>query len=146
MVDANGTDGISAAVLPEILPDVSSTSERLTSLIGGWKLFAEHPIFGAGLGAFRNEGIMTIQGVPLVIHSTPMWLLAELGLVGFLVLAGVGGYVFLSEWRRASTDTVSALIILCLVGFAIMSLPADMMYQRSFWLIIGAALSVAVAR
>jgi hypothetical protein len=71
----------------------------------------DHPVFGAGLGAFRNQMILTLDGLPLVIHSTAVWLLAELGIVGFLI-------------------------------FAESFTPGDMLYQRTFWLLIGAALAV----
>ena len=51
------------------------------TLVGGWKLFVGHPLFGAGLGAYRHEDILASSRIPLVIHSTALWLLAELGLV-----------------------------------------------------------------
>jgi len=139
---AGGPGGGGAPVLPEIMPAESSSAERLTTLVGGWKLFVEHPIFGAGLGAFRNEHILAASGIPLVIHSTALWLLAELGLVGFLIFAAPAVYICFSEWRRPARDQASALIILCSVGFSIMSGPADMVYQRTYWLMLGAALAV----
>jgi hypothetical protein len=128
--------------LPAILPTEASSTERLITLSGGWKMFLEHPIFGAGLGAFRNLNILATSGIPLVIHSTALWLLAELGLLGFLVFAIPGFYIWIGEWRLAARDPIAAIITLCFVGFAVMSGPADMVYQRTFWLLIGAALAV----
>ena len=128
--------------LPVIVPTVSSTQERLISIIEGLKLFWDHPAFGAGLGAFRNQMIPTLDGRPLVIHSTAVWLLAELGVVGLLVFTIPFIYVFLKEWKYASIDQVSALIVLCFAAFAIMSGPGDMLYQRTFWFLIGAALAL----
>ena len=43
------------AVVPQFVPNAASTQERLVSVVGGLKLFLDHPVFGAGLGAFRNE-------------------------------------------------------------------------------------------
>jgi len=123
--------------LPVVLPTVSSTQERLVSIIGGLNLFWDHPVFGAGLGAFRNQMILTLDWLPLVIHSTAIWLLAELGIVGFLIFAVSFTHIFFKEWKSAS-----AFIVLCLGGFAVMSGPGDMLYQRTFWLLIGAALAV----
>jgi len=128
--------------LPELLPNVSSTAERLESLVAGWKMFMSHPIFGAGLGAFNHLDIRTMGGIPLVIHSTALWLLAELGLAGFFIFAIAGISIWRSSWRRAPIDAASALIALSFVTFAIMSGPADMMYQRIFWLVAGAALAL----
>jgi O-antigen ligase len=139
-----GGGGYAAAapVAPLILPTEASSAERMVTLIGGWNMFLEHPIFGAGLGAFRNLNILATSGIPLVIHSTALWLLAELGLVGFLIFAVPGFYVWFSQWRLATRDDAAAIITLCFLGFAVMSGPADMVYQRTFWLMVGAALAV----
>ena len=59
-----------------------STSEHLVTVQQGFAMFLSHPVFGAGLGAYIGEQIRT-TGTPLIIHSTPVWLLAETGLVGF---------------------------------------------------------------
>lgn len=131
-----------AAIVPQLDRTEASLNERTATLVGGWKLFVEHPIFGAGLGAFRNENVVSSSRIPLVIHSTALWLLAELGLVGFLIFALPAFYVWALEWwRRATYDRASGLVALCILGFAIMSGPADMVYQRTFWLLIGAALA-----
>ncbi len=130
--------------IPAIVPTGISTHERMVTIVGGLKLFVEHPIFGAGLGAFRNQMILATSGLPLVIHSTPLWLLAELGIVGFLAFAIPTIYILSAEWRRARihNDQASAVIILSFVAFAVMSGPADMLYQRTFWLVVGAALAL----
>lgn len=127
--------------LPEFMLDNASTQERLLTITGGLNLFAEHPFFGAGLGAFRNQLILATSGIPLLIHSTGVWLLAELGLMGFVVFTASFVYVFLREWNYAKIEPTSALIVLCFVAFAVTSGPADMLYQRTFWLLIGAALA-----
>jgi O-antigen ligase len=130
------------SAIPGITPSNASTQERLVSIVGGWKLFVEHPIFGAGLGAFRNELILATSGIPLLIHSTALWLLAELGLVGFLAFAVPAIHVWMTEWRRAPHDQAAAIVALCFLAFAVMSGPADMVYQRTFWFVIGAALAL----
>jgi hypothetical protein len=128
--------------LPEMVPSAASTEERLISILGGLKLFVEHPIFGAGLGAFRNQMIFVASPQPLLIHSTAVWLLAELGVVGLLVFAVPATYAFANEWVHARKETASMLIVLCFVAFAVMAAPADMLYQRTFWLFLGAGLAV----
>lgn len=131
---------VSSAILA-IVPSESSTHERLDSIFGGLMLFAGHPIFGAGLGAFYSQLNPSSSGSPLVIHSTAIWLLAELGIVGFLVFAIPAFGIFVTEWRSAKRDHISALIVLCLAAFAVMSTPGDMLYQRAFWFFIGAMLA-----
>ena len=132
----------SAQGMPVIVPSAESSQERLFSIIGGLKLFLAHPIVGAGLGAFRNQMIFIASTQPLLIHSTAVWLLAELGLIGFLAFAVPAIYVFANEWQHARKQQVSALIVLCLVAFAVMASPADMLYQRTLWLLIGAGLAM----
>lgn len=132
----------STLAMPEIVPSATSSQERLFSIVGGLKLFLAHPIVGAGLGAFRNQMIFIASNQPLLIYSTAVWLLAELGLIGFLAFAVPAIYVFANEWQYARKQPVSALIVLCLVAFAVMASPADMLYQRTFWLLIGAGLAM----
>jgi uncharacterized membrane protein YbhN (UPF0104 family) len=135
-------DALPVHKIPTVVPDAVSTHERLITIVGGWNLFLEHPVFGAGLGAFRNEMILAGDGTPLIIHSTPIWLLAELGVLGFVVFAGSAIYVFVRQWRHAPKEPASALIVLSFVAFAVMSGPADMLYQRTFWLLFGAGLAL----
>ena len=87
--------------MPAFLPSEASTQERLISILGGLKLFLEYPAFGAGLGAFRNQMIFVSSSQPLLIHSTALWLLAELGMIGLLAFAVPAIYVFITEWRLA---------------------------------------------
>jgi hypothetical protein len=129
-------------MVPPILQTPISIHERMLTIIGGLKLFLAHPFFGTGLGTFRNQNILATSGIPLLIHSTALWLLAELGIVGFLVFAVPFLYVFTTEWRHARTEKASTIIVLCFVAFAVMSGPADMLYQRTFWLLVGAALAL----
>ncbi|SHN82481.1 lysylphosphatidylglycerol synthase domain-containing protein [Bradyrhizobium erythrophlei] len=134
-------NGNSVPIRPEIVPSVVSTRERTFSMVEGWKLFETAPVFGAGLGAFRHLGFQgSSPGIPLLIHSTALWLLAELGIVGFVVFAIAFVRIFLVE-TKTYTEEASAVAVLCMVAFAVMSGPADMLYQRTFWLLMGAALA-----
>jgi len=130
------------AASPQFVPNAASTQERLVSVVGGLKLFLDHPVFGAGLGAFRNEMILASSGIPLLIHSTAVWLLAELGMIGFIVFVLPATYIFFKEWEHPRKERASILIVLCFVAFGMMSGPADMLYQRTFWLLIGAGLAL----
>src|SRR3954468_3106678 len=38
----------------QLWPSGDSTDERLLTIAGGWKLFLENPVFGAGLGTFNQ--------------------------------------------------------------------------------------------
>ncbi|RDV03182.1 lysylphosphatidylglycerol synthase transmembrane domain-containing protein [Undibacter mobilis] len=119
----------------------SSDTERLQSLVGAWRLFLAHPVFGAGLGVFMEEQVQ--RGSMLVIHSTPLWLLAEFGTVGFVALVVPVVMIFRTEILRArALDTAGRLLILTIAGFSVMSLVHELLYQRTFWILLGAAMAM----
>jgi glycosyltransferase involved in cell wall biosynthesis len=119
----------------------SSDTERFKSIIEGLQLFLTNPIFGVGLGGYI---VATADAArPVIIHSTPVWLLAELGLAGFLAFLIPALRIFWSEWMRPQRDIAAKLLILLLVVFAIESLIHEMLYQRAFWLLLGALLAYA---
>lgn len=120
----------------------SSNTQRIASLQGGFAMFLQHPVLGGGLGAFTAE-YLRLHGVPLVIHSTPLWLLAELGIVGFLIFAAPF-ILLLKQKSPAGRPPAHVFTILLLLSFATVSVVHDIMYQRAFWLLLGAALAVCM--
>lgn len=126
-------------IVDHIRPFDYIQSDRIESLIGGWRMFLSAPVFGAGLGAFMHQQI-TETGVPLVIHNTALWLLAEFGLVGaalfaapFIVLLRA---LALSPELRA--NRAGSGLILVLLVFVVFSMTHEMAFQRAFWFLAGA--------
>ncbi|QUS39074.1 hypothetical protein RPMA_09680 [Tardiphaga alba] len=115
-----------------------STAEHFESMWGGLSLFAQHPFFGAGLGTFIHQ---SKELTPLVIHSTLIWLLAEFGMIGAVAFILPIVRIFANEILRPQ-DPAGTLIILAITGFGAMSIFHEMMYQRTFWFLLGAALAV----
>ncbi|HEV2263924.1 MAG TPA: glycosyltransferase [Stellaceae bacterium] len=121
-------------------------NDRWIGLVAAFKMFLAHPLFGAGLGAFVFS-FEQHRGMFLIVHSTPLWLLAETGLVGFLVFAVPYVIVLHREIRgslRSQADCARILLVLSLLAFGVMSQVHDLMYQRAFWLLIGAAVYSAI--
>jgi O-antigen ligase len=118
----------------------SSTVQHLQTIQEGLAMFLANPIFGAGLGAYMEEQVRTI-GQPLVIHSTLVWLLAETGFVGTAVFVGAAWRLFADALRRRA-DPAAVLLLLVLCALAVMSLAHEMLYQRAFWLLLGAVLAM----
>src|SRR5262249_5840702 len=53
--------------------------------------FAQHPLFGGGIGSFRlSEGE--------IAHNSAMWFLADFGVVGFVVFVGFLLWFFAKGW------------------------------------------------
>jgi len=122
-----------------------SDALRWQSTTLGLQAWLRHPVFGGGLGTFLLE--RETAGLPLVvIHSVPIWFLAEMGLVGLaayglfvasLAAAGVAGL------RRHEGHARGLLIVVAV--FVLMGLVHDIFFQRTFWFACGLLL-VDVAR
>jgi len=118
-----------------------STYEHILTIEQGLAMFAAQPLFGAGLGAFIGEQVRT-TGTLLIIHSTPVWLLAETGLIGFAVFFWAAARIVAIEWPRRAQRPARFLILIFGV-LALMSELHELLYQRGFWLLLGATLAIA---
>ena len=117
----------------------SGDLERWISITSGWEMWLQSPIFGSGLGAFMHH-YLTATGGPLVIHSVPVWLLAETGLIGLFVVGATFLAVSLYAWRHrnqpgeAGWATGLLIALICIAAGATVH---DFFYQRSFWFLLG---------
>ena len=146
LVDRGGTFGPNLLGFTLTLEDntlLQMQQDRWLSLVGGFYLWLEHPVFGAGLGTFIQQQIEA-TGTPLVIHNSALWLAAELGLVGLLVFLFVPvaliGKLWVDRVWRDEWSGAAILGSLCVIG--VMSLVHELAYQRTFWLLAGAALAL----
>jgi hypothetical protein len=62
-----------------------SIQQRLGSVVDGWRVFQESPLFGLGWGAFRDHALANRLEYP-VIFNYYLQVAAEAGLVGLLLL------------------------------------------------------------
>lgn len=116
-----------------------SDQDRFKSILDGLRMFSDNPVFGHGLGAYiAEQGKATY----VIIHSTPVWLMAELGLVGLLAFVFPAFRIVQMEATRIEVDPVSGLLVFMLIAFGMMSAVHEMLYQRPIWLLLGAALSI----
>jgi hypothetical protein len=128
------------------LLDPGYDSLRWESMRAGLSMWLAAPVFGAGLGVFLHDSARLFP-VPMVIHSTPVWWLAEFGLAGFTVFAG--GLAGVAWWgfrhARRPHHAPARLAILLALAFAIFGLVHDIFAQRIFWFLLGAALALPAA-
>jgi O-antigen ligase len=114
-----------------------SDALRWQSTILGLEAWLRHPILGGGLGTFLLE--RETAHLPLVvIHSVPIWFLAEMGLVGLaayaVFIASLAAAGIAAWWR----NDVHAHGLLIAVGvFVLMGLVHDIFFQRTFWFACG---------
>jgi len=122
---------------------VQSDALRWRSNVLGWQAWLQHPLLGGGLGAFLLA--RESAGLPmLVIHSVPIWFMAEMGLVGLaayllfvasLIAAGVSALRHEVPYARG--------LLVAVAVFAVMSLVHDLFFQRAFWFAAGLLLVAA---
>ena len=133
--------GFKELLIAVAAPGNASDAERTTSIKGAITLFLQNPLFGSGLGVFVAAKIHEL-GRQLVIHSTPLWLLAEMGATGLVVFAAPVVRVLIAELKPERRITPPAqVLVLIIVAFAVTSLVHEILYQRIFWLIFGAAMA-----
>ncbi|RVU34007.1 hypothetical protein EOI86_23075 [Hwanghaeella grinnelliae] len=122
-----------------------STSERLLTIRVGLEMWMANPIFGEGLGSFANRHFGE-NGKQLVIHSVPIWLLAEFGLVGLAIALSLPLAVAFKYIRSYTPNRAPAFMLTLglLLLFAMFGLVHDIAYQRLFWLLAGACAAASV--
>jgi hypothetical protein len=132
--------GLSGSLSFQYLSDERSNLEHRETLIHGLEMWRQSPVLGAGLGVFHAKSA-TWAGHAQVIHSTPVWILAEFGLLGVAVC----GWAFFLLARHAirfgSIQPARRILLLLLVAFSIFGLIHEIFYQRVFWLVLGAVLA-----
>jgi O-antigen ligase len=124
---------------------VESDALRWESDLLGWQAWLRHPVLGGGLGSFLLE--RERAGLPaLVIHSVPIWFMAEMGLVGlvaWLVFVGGIAWVGFAALARDAPHARSLLVVVAV--FVVMSLVHDLLFQRPFWFVAGLLVVEAAA-
>ncbi len=115
-----------------------------------WKSFLQHPIFGWGAGseidAYNANFLSVFQaydaGWSRPPHNTPLFVLVEFGIIGFLLfygawfaafrpLAGIRRHTSLYDVRVALTGALVAMLVAgCFL---------DVISHKDFWLILGTA-------
>ncbi|MBI3453120.1 MAG: O-antigen ligase family protein [Rhodospirillales bacterium] len=127
--------------------------QRLDLAIAALDQWRAHPAFGTGLGVFleaqRSGALVVVKFngdvVPQVIHSTPLWLLTETGLLGLVVFGGFFFVVMSALWIRnpiSPPDLLRAGVFGAMTVFAGLSLSIEAMYQRHLWFLLGLALAI----
>lgn len=140
---------VAARARPAVQSAIStqaSNAERAATIKGGFELWRQSPLTGAGLGVFHFAS-PEIVGRHTVIHSTVAWLFFEFGLAGlaFIVLASLAfGREALPALRHRASSRRRGLLLVC-IAFAVFSQFHEMFYQRFFWLALGGLLAVPIA-
>lgn len=109
-------------------------------LKGTSQVLIENPVFGIGFGGFRNSRY-DLTGHE--IHSAPMQMLVETGIIGFLVYLFFLGMLLKLAYENAFTlndpkwSQFSSVIFAALFGLYTSALYNRHLRDRNFWVLIG---------
>ncbi|MDI5993287.1 O-antigen ligase family protein [Pseudomonas sp. MDMC216] len=128
----------------EVAMAISSTESDLLRgrlLKDSFAMWLDNPFWGAGLGAFYT-GSEAVYGFSIVQHNSVLWVLSEMGLFGFAIFTvlflSLVWFAFLAGKRGIRQNAV----ILLLVSLGAMAMFHEMLYQRIFWLFLGAVIAL----
>lgn len=129
-----------------------SAAQRFEIDKTAWRIFADHPLIGVGIGCYRqaNDRYSPELG-KLDAHNTYMELAAELGLPGLLLWLGLVGSVLLQvkRYRRSFAADAAPIRIVwierAVVGFLVAGFFGSYSGITMFYLILGTLWAVAKA-
>jgi O-antigen ligase len=130
-----GTVSISAETLSGPMVD-SAVNHRMRIMEAAVAMWRESPVFGIGLGAFYIHELA--QGHSATIHTSALWILTEMGLVGLALFAALLGSCLYGLWRAAKAgDSWAGVGLAVLCTLAVSSIGTEILYQRYLWIVLG---------
>lgn len=126
--------------IQSMLSHDASNLERWETIRIGYEMWKGSPWLGIGLGIFKAT---SSQFFPeeTVIHSTPIWVLVEFGIVGALIMLTIFASLLVSIVRTRLRGANDQAVIMLLGVFIIFGLFHEIFYQRIFWLVLGICLA-----
>lgn len=134
---------IQSAPIQSAISGDDSDQERWVTMTHALELWRQSPVLGAGLGVFIAKSPAWL-GHPQVIHSTPLWVLAEFGLIGAAVMGWAFSLLAHYATRLGKFRPARRVLLLLILAFAVFSLAHEIFFQRIFWFVLGAMLAQPV--
>jgi glycosyltransferase 2 family protein len=110
---------------------------RMNTWLSGLEMARDHPILGGGLGAI-------LENHDLVVHNGLIWILAEMGVVGVILVFPLVLVIIKRIFRggNLTTDRSKQTILIVFVIFGGFSLVQDILYQRILWFVFGVTMAL----
>jgi uncharacterized membrane protein YbhN (UPF0104 family)/O-antigen ligase len=124
-----------------IFSNEASNLERWETIRRGFEMWRDSPWLGTGLGVFIETSAQWFKR-PIVIHSTPVWILAEFGLLGAGILLAILTWILVHITRAGLAKPGNRAVIMLLGVFLIFGLVHEIFYQRIFWLVLGLCIAL----
>jgi putative inorganic carbon (hco3(-)) transporter len=138
--------------------DEASLSGRLSEFIAAGQMFADHPIFGVGVGnypAYYDQYAviigLDINSGPHQPHNLFLEIAAETGILGLTVFLGILYYMYqtiIDSWKklRKLQETIYSRLVVAfgisLIGYFSAAIFIHGAYPRYIWLLVGIAFSL----
>lgn len=126
-----------------IASDPYGFADRMVINETALKIYLQSPrswLFGIGLGSFLDESPRTALRKRLLIHSTYLWALVELGLVGLVIMVGMLCSMFYgivaSLTKNPRVDPAAAASLAALASMLVWFLSTDGLFTRHVWFIL----------
>jgi O-antigen ligase len=105
------------------------------------RLWTDNPVFGVGIGQFQAAGQDLLGFAPGNIpHQTYLSLLAELGVIGFLVILSMPAVVGYRLYKlHRAKNTVASAMLIGFLTFAVQAMTLNLENFRPFWAFLGIA-------
>lgn len=138
--------------------EVGGGTGRVDLWTVAWRMFEDQPLLGAGAGNFPVSSIhyllrpgaierddFIISSAPLVTHNTYLQVLAETGLVGFVLFLGLVGFGLVTAVLAARTfarqgdermEIMCRGLVIGLVGYLTALVFISEMYSKLLWLLL----------
>jgi O-antigen ligase len=123
--------------IPEQIMTLNLTN-RVDLWHGGLKLFIDNVFTGIGPGAYRSI-VGSITGLDNVAHNTPISLLVELGIVGFILFYYIVFWIFRQSWQLQPFERIFWLLVFFLLAIGTFGLTWE--YRKIPWIILAIAIS-----
>lgn len=133
----------------QLTPVAGSLQFRIESSAGGLALFAEHPVFGVGLGQAIHHYMAVLPAWatspfhPAVIHNAFLEIAAEAGVVGFAALLMLWVQALRGVrigWNDPELGPVARMLAVTLAGQFVFLLMTPMV--RDMWLTVPLAIAL----
>ena len=141
-------------------PSAEGGSGRTDLWTVGWRMVEDHPIRGVGVGNFparsvdyllrpgRTDSDRYIVDTPKVPHNIYLAVLAELGIVGFLLFVTILATALAAVIQAARQftrrgqrvlDLLSRTLLIALVGYLAALFFSSQLFEKQLWLLLATA-------
>lgn len=129
---------------------LASELVRVRNFRDSMVLWKDSPLMGAGLGALLHYQYQTYDPETTLIDimdSSPVWLLAETGIVGLGLFMAFYVFILRALWiKKRDAEGLEAVfaeaLLIFLLAFGAMSLLHEITYTRFLWLMMGMGVAV----